>query len=57
LANATHEERRSQPAAMTFILRGKRVKQTGSLWVVALRRLGTKWRLTACAWAKGTPDT
>jgi ketosteroid isomerase-like protein len=44
------------PTAMTFSLRGQLVKQTGSLWTVALRRLGTEWRLTAWAWAKGTPD-
>jgi ketosteroid isomerase-like protein len=44
------------PVAMTFILRGKRVRQTGAGWTVALRRLGTEWRLTAWAWAKGTPD-
>lgn len=44
------------PVAMTFILRGKRVRQTGAVWTVALRRLGTEWRLTAWAWAKGTPD-
>jgi ketosteroid isomerase-like protein len=44
------------PATMTFNLRGKHVKQTGSLWTVALRKVDTEWRLTAWAWAKGTPD-
>jgi hypothetical protein len=30
------------------------VTQTGSIFTVALRKLGTQWRLTAWAWAKGT---
>ena len=42
------------PATMTFTLQGKHVKQTGSIFTVALRKLGTEWRLTAWAWAKGT---
>lgn len=42
------------PATMTFDLRGNRVTQTGSLWTVALRKVGTDWRLAAWAWAKGT---
>ncbi len=42
------------PAIMTFEIQGKRVTQTGSIFTVALRKLGTQWRLTAWAWAKGT---
>jgi ketosteroid isomerase-like protein len=42
------------PATMTFDLKGKQVTQTGSLWTVALHKVGTEWRLTAWAWAKGT---
>ena len=42
------------PATMTFNIQGKQVTQTGSLFTVALRKLGTEWRLTAWAWAKGT---
>jgi hypothetical protein len=42
------------PAIMTFKVQGKRVTQTGSIFTVALRMLGTQWRLTAWAWAKGT---
>jgi ketosteroid isomerase-like protein len=45
------------PAAMTFILRGKRVNQTGAVFTVGLRRVDTQWRLTAWAWTKGTLDT
>ena len=42
------------PATLTFDLKDKGVTQTGSLWTVALRKVGTEWRLTAWAWAKGT---
>ena len=42
------------PATMTFNIQGKQVTQTGSMFTVALRKLGTEWRLTAWAWAKGT---
>jgi hypothetical protein len=45
------------PATMTFDLGVKQVTQTGSLFTVALCRVGADWRLTAWAWAKGTPDT
>ncbi len=41
------------PATMTFDLRGQRVVQSGSVFTVALRKVGTAWRLTAWAWAKG----
>jgi ketosteroid isomerase-like protein len=44
------------PASMTFDLRGTKVSQTGSLYTVALRKVGAEWRLTAWAWAKGIPD-
>jgi hypothetical protein len=42
------------PATMTFRIQGEQVTQTGSIFTVALRKLGTEWRLTAWAWAKGT---
>ena len=41
------------PATMTFDLRGQSITQTGSVFTVALRKLGTEWRLAAWAWAKG----
>ena len=41
------------PATMTFDLSGKQVTQTGSVYTVALRKVGARWRLTAWAWAKG----
>ncbi|MGV9779457.1 YybH family protein [Streptosporangium sp. NPDC003464] len=41
------------PASMTFTLRGEQVTQTGSVFTVALRKIGAEWRLTAWAWAKG----
>jgi len=41
------------PASMTFDLRGNQVKQTGSVWTVALRKVDADWRLAAWAWAKG----
>jgi ketosteroid isomerase-like protein len=45
------------PATMTFDLGEKQVRQTGSVFTVALGKVGPDWRLTAWAWAKGTPDT
>ena len=39
------------PASMTFDLRGSQVTQTGSVFTVALHRVGGQWRLTAWAWA------
>ncbi|MFI6803211.1 nuclear transport factor 2 family protein [Streptosporangium canum] len=41
------------PASMRFDLHGKQVTQTGSVFTVALRNVGTQWRLAAWAWAKG----
>ena len=41
------------PATMTFDLKGRQVTQTGSVFTLALRKLGTEWRMTAWAWAKG----
>lgn len=41
------------PASMTFDLRGKQVTQTGSVYTVALAKVGADWRLSAWAWAKG----
>jgi ketosteroid isomerase-like protein len=42
------------PATMSFNIQGKQVAQTDSVFTVALRKVGTEWRLTAWAWAKGT---
>jgi ketosteroid isomerase-like protein len=42
------------PTTMSFTVRGKRVKQSGSVFTVALRKLAAGWRLAAWAWAKGT---
>ena len=42
------------PATITFDIGGRQVTQTGGLWTVALRNVGTDWRLTAWAWTKGT---
>jgi ketosteroid isomerase-like protein len=44
-------------ARMNFNIQGKQVTQIDSVFTVALRKVGTEWRLTAWAWAKGTPDT
>jgi ketosteroid isomerase-like protein len=41
------------PTTMTFTLRGNRVTQSGSVYTVALRKVGAVWLLTAWAWAKG----
>jgi hypothetical protein len=42
------------PATMAVTLKGKRMKQSGAVFVVALRQVGANWRLTSWAWAKGT---
>jgi hypothetical protein len=39
---------------MTFTAHGEKVKQTGSVLTVALRKHSEKWLITAWAWAKGT---
>ncbi|MEV6430383.1 nuclear transport factor 2 family protein [Nocardia sp. NPDC051463] len=41
------------PATMTVNLQGTRVTQTGSIFTVALGKMGTQWRLRAWAWTKG----
>ncbi len=41
------------PASMTLRLKGTAVRQTGSVYTVALRRTGGRWLLTAWSWAKG----
>ena len=41
------------PATMTFRAHGRQVTQSGSMFTVALRKLGEGWRITAWAWAKG----
>ena len=40
------------PASMTFNIQGKQVTQTGSTFTVALRKLGTEWRLTGLGLGK-----
>jgi len=42
------------PATMSFTVHGKQVRQSGSVFTVALRKFEAGWRLTAWAWAKGT---
>ena len=42
------------PATMTFDLKGRQVTQSGSVYTVALRKIGGEWHLTAWAWAKGS---
>jgi hypothetical protein len=42
------------PVTMSFTVGGKRVKQSGSVFTVALRSLATGWHLAAWSWAKGT---
>ena len=42
------------PTTMSFTVRGKRVKQSGSVFTVALRKVGAGWSPSAWAWAKGT---
>ncbi|WP_253189123.1 nuclear transport factor 2 family protein [Mycobacterium colombiense] len=41
------------PATMTFVLDGRQVAQSGSLFTVALRKVDTDWRLSAWTWTKG----
>jgi ketosteroid isomerase-like protein len=41
------------PVTFSYNLQGKPVNQTGAVFTVALRKVGTQWRLTAWAWAKG----
>ncbi|GAB3207098.1 nuclear transport factor 2 family protein [Nocardia tengchongensis] len=41
------------PCTLSFNLQGERVTQTGAVFTVALGKVGTDWRLTAWAWAKG----
>ena len=45
------------PATMTFDLKGQQVTRTGSVYTVALRKVGDEWRLAAWAWAKGFDNT
>ncbi len=42
------------PTTMSFTVQGQRVKQSGSVFTVALRKSEAGWCLTAWAWAKGT---
>lgn len=41
------------PATMAFTVHGKAVRQSGSMFTVALRRVDEGWRITGWAWAKG----
>lgn len=41
------------PATMTFMLKDRRVTQSGAIFTTALRKVGDDWRITAWAWAKG----
>jgi ketosteroid isomerase-like protein len=44
------------PTSMSFNVHGKHVSQTGSVFTVALRKVGAEWRLAAWAWAKGVSE-
>jgi ketosteroid isomerase-like protein len=41
------------PAAMTFRVKGKPVKQSGASLTVALRQVAGNWRIASWAWTKG----
>jgi hypothetical protein len=41
------------PVTFAYNLPDKQVMQTDAFFTVALRKVGTEWRLTAWAWAKG----
>ncbi|MFE3262383.1 nuclear transport factor 2 family protein [Nocardia sp. NPDC059091] len=41
------------PATFSYNLEGEQVTQTGAVFTAALGKVGTDWRLTAWAWAKG----
>ena len=41
------------PVTFAYNLPDKQVNQTGATFTVAPRKVGTEWRLTAWAWAKG----
>jgi hypothetical protein len=43
------------PATMTFSVNGQQITQIGARFTVALRRLVSRWRITAWAWTKGAP--
>ncbi len=43
------------PATMTFKVHGRQITQSGAVFTVALRKHENGWRITAWAWAKGTP--
>ena len=42
------------PATMTFEVKGAKMKQSGAIFTVALRKMANEWRIAAWAWAKGT---
>jgi hypothetical protein len=41
------------PAVYTYKLKGKKVKESGSTFTVALQKTPAGWRITGWAWAKG----
>ena len=41
-------------ATMTYKEKGKPMKETGSIWTVALQKGESGWRITGWAWADGT---
>ncbi|MFE3989456.1 nuclear transport factor 2 family protein [Nocardia tengchongensis] len=41
------------PCIFSYNLQGEQVTQTGAVFTAALGKVGTDWRLTAWAWAKG----
>jgi ketosteroid isomerase-like protein len=40
------------PANFTAKQNGKKITERGSIWTVALQRVGDKWRITGWSWSK-----
>ena len=36
----------------TYKMKGKRIKETGSIWTFALQKIAADWRITGWCWAK-----
>ena len=45
------------PATMTFDLKGTKVRQTGAVFTVALRKTADGWHVAAWAWGKAFDST
>ncbi len=40
------------PTNYTYKMKGKRMKETGSMWTFALQKVAAGWRITGWSWAK-----